>query len=84
MIARLEGIVATRSGRLTARKAASATERVRAFIGKTFDYMDSVRRQRMAGEVLDDLVGRRVSHAAAAIRMRDVVARAKGGWMTKR
>jgi hypothetical protein len=84
VIARLEEIVATRLARLTAHRKASAGERVRAFIGKTFDYMDSIRRQNMASSVLDDLVAGRVSHAAAAIRMRDIVARAKGAWMTKR
>ncbi len=83
LISRLEEIVATRGARLTARKQASARERLRAFIGKTFDYMDSIRRQSMAGTVLDDLVAGRVSHAGAAIRMRDIVARAKGAWMTK-
>jgi poly-gamma-glutamate synthase PgsB/CapB len=84
IIARLEAIVALRGARLTSHRKVTAGERVRAFIGKTFDYMDSIRRQNMAGVVLDDLVAGRVSHAGAAIRMRDIVARAKGAWMTKR
>jgi hypothetical protein len=84
LLTRLEGIVAARTARLTSRTAATASERVRAFIGKTFDYLDSIRRQRMARAVEGDLVAGYVSHAAAAVRMRDVVARAKGAWMTRR
>ena len=54
---------------------------VRGFIGQTFDYLDATRRRRMATELLEALVTGRVSHAAAARKMREIVARAKGGWM---
>jgi hypothetical protein len=43
-----------------------------------------MRRQAMAREVVDDLTAGRLSHASAAIEMRNVVARAKGAWATKK
>jgi poly-gamma-glutamate synthase PgsB/CapB len=84
ILGRLREIVRKRSAALTASRAATFGDKVRAFIGKTFDYMHSIRRQQQAGEVVEDLVAGRISHAAAAIRMRDVVASAKGNWMKKK
>lgn len=81
---RLRAIVEKRSAALTAARADTFGDKVRAFVGKTFDYMDSIRRQNMARRVVDDLVAGRISHPQAAIRMRDVVARAKGAWMRKK
>ncbi|GAC1582813.1 MAG: hypothetical protein NVS3B20_27080 [Polyangiales bacterium] len=56
-------------------------ESLRSAIGKTFDYLDAMRRRHMAADLLATLVAQRISHAAAAKRLRDIVARAKGGWM---
>jgi gamma-polyglutamate synthase len=84
LIARLREIVRKRGQALTASRQETVGDKFRRFIGKTFDYMDSIRRQHMATAVIEDLVHQRISHAAAAIRMRDVVARAKGAWMTKK
>lgn len=84
ILGRLREIVRKRTAALTASRAATFGDKVRAFIGKTFDYMHSIRRQQQAGEVVEDLVNGRISHAAAAIRMRDVVASAKGNWMKKK
>ena len=84
IIGRLREIVRKRTAALTASRAATFGDKIRAFIGKTFDYMHSIRRQQQAGEVVEDLVAGRISHAAAAIRMRDVVASAKGNWMKKK
>jgi len=83
LLARLREIVATRTKGLSAQGKASFTSRVRKMIGETLDYLDSIRRQNMARAVVDELVAGRISHAAAAIRMRDIVARAKGQWMVK-
>jgi poly-gamma-glutamate synthase PgsB/CapB len=52
-------------------------ERVRRAVRKTFDYLGSIGRQRDAGQVLDQLVAGRLSHAAAATEMRDILSRAK-------
>jgi hypothetical protein len=69
---------------LTASRAETAGDKFRKFIGKTFDYMHSIKRQSQAREVVEDLVAGRISHAAAAIQMRDVVASAKGNWMKRK
>ncbi len=84
ILGRLREIVRKRTAALTASRAATFADKIRAFIGKTFDYMHSIRRQQQAGEVVEDLVAGRISHAAAAIRMRDVVASAKGNWMKRK
>jgi hypothetical protein len=84
VLARLTEIEKRRAAALTARRADTAGDKLRKFIGKTFDYLDSIRRQRMAKDVLEDVVAGRVSHSSAAITMRDIVARAKGAWMNRR
>ena len=84
MLARLAPIVARKRGALSAKRSKSAVDLVRGFIGKTLDYLDSMRRQAMAKEVVDELVAGRLSHASAAIEMRNVVARAKGAWANKK
>jgi poly-gamma-glutamate synthase PgsB/CapB len=80
-VARLKDVVATREKKLVRRTSRTFGESVRAAIGKTFDYLDATRRRKMAHTLLEDLVRMRVSHASAAKRMREIVARAKGGWM---
>jgi len=80
-LARLRDVVAKRERKLVAKRGKSAGEAVRSAIGKTFDYLDATRRRRMATEMLEALITGRMSHAAAAKKMRDIVARAKGGWL---
>jgi hypothetical protein len=41
-----------------------------------------MRRQKMARELMAELLAGRVSHATAALGMRTIVARSKGGWLT--
>ncbi len=84
LLSRLGTLVERKSAALSAKTAASFQDVVRGFIGKTFDYVDSMRRQSRAKEVLEDLIAGRISHAAAAIEMRAVVARAKGGWAKRK
>ena len=80
VLTRLRELVTVREKRLRIRRSKTLGERVRGFIGTTFDYLDATRRRRMAGELLSSLVLGRVSHATAARRMREIVARAKGNW----
>jgi poly-gamma-glutamate synthase PgsB/CapB len=47
------------------------------------DFADAVRRRRFSNQLQDDLVARRVSHARAALEMRRVMGRQKGGWLSK-
>ncbi len=84
LVQRLDGLVKRKQAALSAKTAASFGDVVRTVIGKTFDYIDSMRRQSRAKEVLEDLVAGRISHAAAAVEMRAVVARAKGGWAKRK
>jgi hypothetical protein len=48
------------------------------------DFVDAVVRQRRAGQVMRDLADQRISHARAALVMRELDARAKGGWLVRR
>jgi poly-gamma-glutamate synthase PgsB/CapB len=80
-LSRLREVVDKRERALSTRRTKSVGETMRSVIGKTFDYLDATRRRRMANELLEALVTGRVSHAAAAKRMREIVARAKGGWL---
>lgn len=84
VIAHLTPIAARRAAALSANRSRSASDFLRDAAGKTFDFIDSIRRQRIARSVLSDLIAGRVSHAAAAIEMRAVVARAKGAWAAKK
>lgn len=81
-IAQVQAAVEERRARLGARRGRSLGERARGVIGRTFDYLDSMRRRRLAGGVLDALVAGRLSHAGAARGMREILARARGGWLT--
>ncbi|WP_242515455.1 hypothetical protein [Sorangium cellulosum] len=47
------------------------------------DHLDSVRRTRWAKVVMDDLFAMRIGHGRAALLLREIVARQKGGWLAK-
>jgi len=80
-LSRLQKVVASRERRLVTEHTRTISEVVRSAVGKTFDYLDATRRRRMANELLEAMVERRISQAATAKRMREIVARAKGGWL---
>jgi hypothetical protein len=80
-VARLKEVVEKRERKLVAKRSKSAGEMIRSTIGRTFDYLDATRRRRMATEMLEALITKRISHAGAAKKMREIVARAKGGWL---
>lgn len=77
---RLEGIHASREAALSAKRGSSLKTTLLRAWGKTFDYLDSMRRQSMAKRVVEELLAGRVSHGAAASEMRTIVARSKGAW----
>jgi poly-gamma-glutamate synthase PgsB/CapB len=81
-ISHLRPIVTQRAARLSARHVGTLGEALRGAFGRTFDYLDASRRRRLCGDVIDALVAGRLSHATAARRMREILARAKGAWMT--
>ena len=85
---KLRAVVETRRAALAARagggnasRSARAAAAVKGFVGVTFDALDSMRRQKMARELIGELLAGRVSHATAALGMREIVARTKGGWL---
>ncbi len=82
VVERLRAIVGERARRLEVRAEPSAGEMLRRVAGKTLDHLDAIRRPGMASAVVDELVGGRISHATAAARMRAIVSRQKGAWMT--
>lgn len=83
VIAKLRATVDRRHERMTRETGATVADRLRAFAGETLDFLDSVHRRVLAARVMRELVAGRVSHAAAAVRMRDIVARTKGAWMKR-
>lgn len=82
--------------RVTARMAALHDEKVRALgeaakkslwvrtlerVERWLDPIDSVRRRRRADLVMRELTAGRVSHARAAVELRRLYERQKGGWL---
>jgi hypothetical protein len=53
-------------------------------VERWLDPLDSIRRRGHATQVMKDLVARRISHARAAIEMRRLYERQKGGWLGER
>jgi len=47
------------------------------------DYLDSIFRRKTARLLWDELVNQRISHGRAELQMRMLVARQKGGWLSK-
>jgi gamma-polyglutamate synthase len=84
VITRLTEIVAKRTALARTKHTRSLVDRGRQLIGETLDFLDAVRRRGLARHVLDALVEQRVSHATAAVRMREIMARSKGAWMRSR
>jgi len=71
-----------RAGLAEARKG-GLLDRVAGWGEGWLDWLDSVRRTRQANQITDDLVHKRISHGRAAIEMRKLVGRVKGGWLAK-
>ena len=78
---KLREIVESRRPKLNASHASTMATSVKKILGITFDAFDSMRRQKMARELIDELLAGRISHATAALGMREIVARSKGGWL---
>lgn len=83
VVARLSDVEKEKAARLVSSGKTSAVVRASNRIEAFFDHLDSIRRTRTASRVMADLYARRVSHGRAAILLRDVTARSKGGWLAK-
>jgi poly-gamma-glutamate synthase PgsB/CapB len=80
---RLSALEKDKVTKLTATSKAGLTQRVMNQVEQLFDHLDSVRRTNTARTVMDDLYAARVGHGQAAILLRDVTGRSKGGWLYK-
>ncbi len=82
-IARLAALEVEKAARLTSTGKVGVGARVLARVERFVDHLDSVRRTRAARRIMADLFARRVGHGRAALLLREVVGRQKGGWLAK-
>ncbi|HWO13002.1 MAG TPA: HEAT repeat domain-containing protein [Polyangiaceae bacterium] len=83
VLARLDALVKEKTERLERQTAASPWARVFKYVEAWVDHLDSARRSAFAGRVLVDLFAARIGHGRAALLLREVTARQKGGWLFK-
>lgn len=81
LAARLRAVHEVKLSALTHARSGSRFEQAVRSFEKVFDYLDSVRRRKLADQLVDDLVHGRVSHARAAVETRKLYERQKGGWL---
>lgn len=81
--AKVEAIWTKRRAALVEQRKAGWFERVVGWGEAWVDWLDSARRGRQANRIIDDLVESRISHQRAAVEMRKIVGRLKGGWLVK-
>ncbi|MGE3543957.1 MAG: hypothetical protein AB7L28_08495, partial [Kofleriaceae bacterium] len=80
---KVDAIWVKRKAALVEQRKAEWLERVAKWGEGWVDWIDSARRGRQAAQIIDDLVDQRISHQRAAVEMRKVVGRLKGGWLVK-
>ena len=80
---RLAALEADKVRKLQAVGKAGLGQRILNNVEQLFDHLDSVRRTNTANKVMKDLFAARVGHGQAAILLRDVTGRSKGGWLYK-
>ena len=80
---KVERIYNTRVAGLRKQIKTSNLDRVAGVFEGMVDYLDSIRRYHQSKQVMADLVAKRISHGRAAIEMRHLVSRQKGGWLAK-
>jgi len=80
---RLTEIHETRRRALRQSRKSTRVDTVLGWIEGSIDYLDAIRRRHAANHVLADLVDERISHGRAAVLMRGIVGRQKGGWLAK-
>jgi len=83
LVHHLSRIETARAARLGGAPTKSRLARVLDAVEPLVDHLDSVRRSRRAARIMDDLFEKRVSQSRAAVLLRDLVSRGKGGWLAK-
>lgn len=83
VVTRLRQLVQEKQSRLHAEGKADLVAKLLGFIEASVDHLDSARRSRFAHRVMQDLFAARVGHGRAALLLRDITGRQKGGWLHK-
>ncbi|HEU4582984.1 MAG TPA: capsule biosynthesis protein CapB [Polyangiaceae bacterium] len=83
VLARLDTLVQEKTQRLVSQSSAGPWARILRYVEAWVDHLDSARRSKFAGRVLVDLFAARIGHGRAALLLREVTARQKGGWLLK-
>ncbi|AKT36952.1 capsule biosynthesis protein CapB [Chondromyces crocatus] len=82
-IKRLETLDRDKTAGLDAVAKAGMMKKVLGRLEQGVDHLDSVRRTYRARRVMNDLFAQRVGHSGAALLLREIVGRGKGGWLYK-
>jgi poly-gamma-glutamate synthase PgsB/CapB len=80
---KLEAVYARRVALLRTQTKRDSFDQVAGVLEGGVDYLDAVLRYRASRRIMDDLAERRISHGRAALEMRTLVGRQKGGWLAK-
>ena len=83
VIIRLEQLVLEKRAKLTAVGKADLFSRFAGTVEAMVDHLDSASRSAKAGRVMEDLFAARVGHGKAALLLREITGRQKGGWLAK-
>jgi gamma-polyglutamate synthase len=83
VVTRLEQLVSEKQAKLHAVGKADLFSRVAGFFEALIDHLDSASRSKKAAQVMEDLFTARVGHGKAALLLRDITGRQKGGWLAK-
>jgi hypothetical protein len=83
VLGRLESLVQEKTQRLVSQSSAGPWARVLRYVEAWVDHLDSARRSKFAGRVLVDVFAARIGHGRAALLLREVTGRQKGGWLLK-
>ncbi|MBN2194461.1 MAG: capsule biosynthesis protein CapB [Polyangiaceae bacterium] len=83
LVAHLDQVVAARLTRLAAAPKRSWFAKALDTIEPFVDHLDSIRRHRTSRRIMQDLFAQRVSQSRAAVLLRELTDRSKGGWLAK-
>ncbi len=78
---RMRAVHEVKLSQLSQTGSGTRTEQFVAKVEKVFDYLDAIRRRKLADVLVEDLVAGRISHARAALETRRLYERQKGGWL---
>lgn len=83
LIEQLAAMEKQKADRLVTSVKSGKLERVLRLLEAGLDHLDSVRRTRFAQKIMRDLFADRIGHGRAALLLREVTGRQKGGWLAK-